>query len=71
MKKLIAPALLLACAMPLGACSTLAGAGIGDARAMFSFQQSHAPLRRAITQLAADAPALLVACGLAMRRFDA
>ena len=30
-KKLIAPALLLACAMPLGACSTLTGAGIGAA----------------------------------------
>jgi enoyl-[acyl-carrier protein] reductase I len=28
---------------------TLAGAGIGDARAMFSYQQAHAPLRRTVT----------------------
>ena len=29
MKKLIAPALLIAAALPLSACGTLAGAGIG------------------------------------------
>jgi enoyl-[acyl-carrier protein] reductase I len=28
---------------------TLAGAGIGDARAMFNFQRRHSPLRRTIT----------------------
>jgi enoyl-[acyl-carrier protein] reductase I len=36
-------------AISAGPMRTLAGAGIGDARAMFNFQQSHAPLRRAIT----------------------
>lgn len=36
-------------AISAGPMRTLAGAGIGDARAMFSFQQNHAPLRRAIT----------------------
>jgi predicted small secreted protein len=30
-KKLLTPALLLACAVPLSACSTLTGAGIGAA----------------------------------------
>ena len=36
-------------AISAGPMRTLAGSGIGDARAMFSFQQEHAPLRRAIT----------------------
>jgi enoyl-[acyl-carrier protein] reductase I len=36
-------------AISAGPMRTLAGAGIGDARAMFNFQQSHAPLRRTIT----------------------
>ena len=36
-------------AISAGPMRTLAGAGIGDARAMFSFQQNHAPLRRTIT----------------------
>src|SRR5204863_6516630 len=36
-------------AVSAGPMRTLAGAGIGDARAMFNFQQAHAPLRRAIT----------------------
>ena len=36
-------------AISAGPMRTLAGAGIGDARAMFNFQQDHAPLRRAIT----------------------
>jgi enoyl-[acyl-carrier protein] reductase I len=36
-------------AISAGPMRTLAGAGIGDARAMFSFQQSHAPLRRTVT----------------------
>ena len=36
-------------AISAGPMRTLAGAGIGDARAMYNFQQSHAPLRRTIT----------------------
>lgn len=36
-------------AISAGPMRTLAGAGIGDARAMFSYQQDHAPLRRTIT----------------------
>lgn len=36
-------------AISAGPMRTLAGAGIGDARAMFSYQQNHAPLRRTIT----------------------
>jgi enoyl-[acyl-carrier protein] reductase I len=35
-------------AISAGPMRTLAGAGIGDARAMFSFQEKHAPLRRAV-----------------------
>ena len=36
-------------AISAGPMRTLAGAGIGDARAMFNFQNAHAPLRRTIT----------------------
>jgi enoyl-[acyl-carrier protein] reductase I len=36
-------------AISAGPMRTLAGAGVGDARAMFNFQQAHAPLRRTIT----------------------
>jgi enoyl-[acyl-carrier protein] reductase I len=36
-------------AISAGPMRTLAGAGIGDARAMFNYQQNHAPLRRTIT----------------------
>ena len=36
-------------AISAGPMRTLAGAGIGDARAMFNYQSSHAPLRRTIT----------------------
>jgi enoyl-[acyl-carrier protein] reductase I len=36
-------------AISAGPMRTLAGAVIGDARSMFSYQQDHAPLRRAIT----------------------
>ncbi len=32
-----------------GPVRTLAGAGITDARLMFTFQQRHAPLRRAVS----------------------
>jgi enoyl-[acyl-carrier protein] reductase I len=36
-------------AISAGPMRTLAGAGIGDARAMFNYQQAHAPLRRTTT----------------------
>jgi enoyl-[acyl-carrier protein] reductase I len=36
-------------AISAGPMRTLAGAGIGDARAMFNYQQNHSPLRRTIT----------------------
>ncbi len=36
-------------AISAGPMRTLAGAGIGDARAMFAYQQAHAPLRRTVT----------------------
>jgi enoyl-[acyl-carrier protein] reductase I len=36
-------------AISAGPIRTLAGAGIGDARAMFAFQQKHAPLHRGVT----------------------
>ncbi len=36
-------------AISAGPVRTLAGAGIGDARFMFSFQREHAPLRRTVT----------------------
>jgi enoyl-[acyl-carrier protein] reductase I len=36
-------------AISAGPMRTLAGAGIGDARAMFSFQKRHSPLRRTVT----------------------
>jgi enoyl-[acyl-carrier protein] reductase I len=36
-------------AISAGPIRTLAGAGIGDARAMFAFQQKHSPLGRGIT----------------------
>ena len=36
-------------AISAGPMRTLAGAGIGDARTMFNYQNSHAPLRRTIT----------------------
>ncbi len=36
-------------AISAGPMRTLAGAGIGDARAMFAFQKRHSPLRRTVT----------------------
>ncbi len=36
-------------AISAGPVRTLAGAGIGDARAMFNYQREHSPLRRSIT----------------------
>jgi enoyl-[acyl-carrier protein] reductase I len=35
-------------AVSAGPIRTLAGAGIGDARAMFNFQKQHSPLRRSL-----------------------
>src|SRR3712207_2277091 len=35
-------------AISAGPIRTLAGAGIGDARAMFNFQKQHSPLRRSL-----------------------
>ena len=37
---------------------TLAGSGIGDARAMFAFQQKHSPLGAASRSMNSAAPAL-------------
>jgi enoyl-[acyl-carrier protein] reductase I len=36
-------------AVSAGPVRTLAGSGIGDARAMFAFQQKHSPLGRGVT----------------------
>ncbi len=36
-------------AISAGPIRTLAGAGIGEARAMFAFQRAHSPLRRSVT----------------------
>ena len=36
-------------AISAGPIRTLAGAGIGDARAMFNYQRAHSPLRRSVT----------------------
>ena len=36
-------------AISAGPVRTLAGAGIGDSRAMFAFQQKHSPLGRGVT----------------------
>jgi enoyl-[acyl-carrier protein] reductase I len=36
-------------AISAGTIRTLAGAGIGDARAMYNFQRAHSPLRRSLT----------------------
>jgi enoyl-[acyl-carrier protein] reductase I len=43
------PAAIRVNAISAGPIRTLAGAGISDARAMFSFQQRHSPLRRGVT----------------------
>ena len=43
------PAAVRVNAISAGPIRTLAGAGIADARAMFSFQQRHSPLRRGVT----------------------
>jgi enoyl-[acyl-carrier protein] reductase I len=43
------PAAIRVNAISAGPIRTLAGAGIGDARFMFAFQQRHSPLRRGVT----------------------
>jgi enoyl-[acyl-carrier protein] reductase I len=43
------PAAIRVNAISAGPIRTLAGAGISEARAMFSFQQRHSPLRRGVT----------------------
>src|SRR6267142_342571 len=43
------PAAIRVNAISAGPIRTLAGAGIGDARQMFAFQQRHSPLRRGVT----------------------
>jgi enoyl-[acyl-carrier protein] reductase I len=43
------PSAIRVYAISAGPIRTLAGAGIGDARQMFAFQQRHSPLRRGIT----------------------
>jgi enoyl-[acyl-carrier protein] reductase I len=43
------PQLIRVNAISSGPIRTLAGAGIGDARMMFGFQQRHSPLRRGVT----------------------
>src|ERR1700681_822046 len=43
------PSAIRVTAISAGPIRTLAGAGISDARAMFSFQQRHSPLRRGVT----------------------
>jgi enoyl-[acyl-carrier protein] reductase I len=45
----LGPAGIRVNAISAGMIRTLAGAGIGDGRLMFSFQQRHAPLRRGVT----------------------
>ena len=49
-------------AISAGPVRTLAGSGIGDARAMFAFQQKHSPLGRGVTldELGGSALYLLV-----------
>jgi enoyl-[acyl-carrier protein] reductase I len=43
------PAAIRVNAISAGPIRTLAGAGIGDARSMFAYQQRHSPLRRGVT----------------------
>ena len=49
MRPISAPASIRVNAISAGPIRTLAGAGIGDARAMFAFQQKHSPLGRGVT----------------------
>jgi enoyl-[acyl-carrier protein] reductase I len=51
-------------AISAGPLRTLAGAGIADARVMFSYQQRHAPLRRTVTMNEVGGAALYLASEL-------
>jgi enoyl-[acyl-carrier protein] reductase I len=51
-------------AISAGPIRTLAGAGIGDARAMFAFQQRHSPLHRGVTLDDLGGAALYLLCEL-------
>src|SRR5450432_86027 len=51
-------------AISAGPIRTLAGAGIGDARAMFAFQQKHSPLGRGVTLDELGGSALYLLCEL-------
>src|SRR6195952_3049137 len=51
-------------AISAGPIRTLAGSGIGDARAMFAFQQKHSPLRRGVSIDEVGSAALYLLSGL-------
>jgi enoyl-[acyl-carrier protein] reductase I len=51
-------------AISAGPIRTLAGAGIGDARMMFAFQQRHSPLHRGVTLDELGGAALYLLCDL-------
>ncbi len=51
-------------AVSAGPIRTLAGAGIGDARMMFAFQQRHSPLHRGVTLDELGGAALYLLCDL-------
>src|SRR3954465_7547861 len=51
-------------ALSAGPIRTLAGSGIGDARAMFAFQQKHSPLRRGVSIDEVGGAALYLLSGL-------
>jgi enoyl-[acyl-carrier protein] reductase I len=53
-------------AISAGPIRTLAGAGIGDARMMFAFQQRHSPLRRGVTLDELGGAALYLLCDLSL-----
>ena len=55
-------------AISAGPMRTLAGAGIGDARAMFNFQKRHSPLRRTVTLEEVGGAALYLSVAAVGRR---
>ena len=55
-------------AISAGPVRTLAGSGIGDARAMFAFQQKHSPLGRGVTLDELGGSALYLLVGSVRRR---
>ena len=55
-------------AISAGPIRTLAGSGIGDARAMFAFQQKHSPLGRGVTLDELGGSALYLLSGSVRRR---